>query len=47
MTALTIKYGDEEIVSRRIKNIREDYDTGQIYEDGKFNNIVGGSFVNI
>ena len=31
---LYIRYNDEKIMERRIKNIREDYVSGNIYKDG-------------
>ena len=32
---LYIRYSDEKIFEKRIKNFREDYNTGKIYKDGK------------
>lgn len=32
---LSIRFGDEAILTRRTANIREDYATGKIYKDGK------------
>lgn len=35
---LYIRYSDEKIFERRIKNFRENYNTGKIYKDGKIMN---------
>lgn len=35
VTSFTIKYNDDSISSKRTVNIREDYSTGNIYEDDR------------
>lgn len=35
VTSFTIKYNDDSISSKRTVNIREDYSTGKIYQDGE------------
>ena len=35
VTTFTIQYNDDSISSKRVVNIREDYNTGKIYRDGE------------